>query len=323
MNTTSSLYQELSAQELILLIEQNFCVSLKNAKLLSGGMFNTTYLIEYGKPLKKAVLRLGPVNRHLLLPFEENLMEAENYVYQLCDERNIPASKVLVCDTSKALINRDYMIVEYIESIPLSDEQINECDKKILYEKTGEYAAMLHAVTGEKFGRVSGLLKGKSYEKWSDFFLSEISEWIGKSREFQVFSEETMIQILSVYEKYRDLLDEVKLPHLIHADIWAGNVLVQQKNSHYEFAALIDADRAIFGDVDYEFATPWMVNDDFIRGYHHISNREVDVQLNTKKKLYLLFCHLTDAYVLKVEYNNLEAHQSMCKEMLKLLQELI
>ena len=36
---------------------------------------NTTYLVEYGPSHQKAVLRLGPVNRHLIMGFEENLNE--------------------------------------------------------------------------------------------------------------------------------------------------------------------------------------------------------------------------------------------------------
>ena len=34
-----------------------------SARLLDGGMFNTTYLVEYGAPPQRAVLRLGPVER--------------------------------------------------------------------------------------------------------------------------------------------------------------------------------------------------------------------------------------------------------------------
>lgn len=33
--------------------------------------------------------------------FEENLMAAEKYVYELCKKEKIACSEVLVCDTSK------------------------------------------------------------------------------------------------------------------------------------------------------------------------------------------------------------------------------
>ena len=54
---------------------------MTSACLLSGGLFNTTYRLE--TVTKTAILRLGPVNRHLLLPYERNLMAAEGDILQL------------------------------------------------------------------------------------------------------------------------------------------------------------------------------------------------------------------------------------------------
>lgn len=76
-----------------------------------------------GRSPRKLVLRLGPVNRHLLLDFERNLMPAEQCIYRICAQRGIPASNMLVCDTSRDIIDRDYSFVEYIPSLPLSDER--------------------------------------------------------------------------------------------------------------------------------------------------------------------------------------------------------
>lgn len=76
MILTSSLYRECSQEELAVLVAEALGTEMRSARLLTGGMFNTTYLVEtegYGK----VVLRLGPVNRHLLMPFEHRLMEAE------------------------------------------------------------------------------------------------------------------------------------------------------------------------------------------------------------------------------------------------------
>lgn len=64
MNRQSNLFQEVSPKT----IESFFSHALQerkiwNARLLDGGLFNTTYLVEYGVDHKKAVLRLGPINR--------------------------------------------------------------------------------------------------------------------------------------------------------------------------------------------------------------------------------------------------------------------
>ena len=122
MNTRSNLYLEMSRDEIIRVFAER--MGVKEVGMicpLPGGMFNTTYNVEYGTKGEKAVLRLGSVNRHLLMGFEEKLMEAENEVYRLCKQAGIPCSKVLCCDTSKQLADRDYMIVEYIDSIMVNE----------------------------------------------------------------------------------------------------------------------------------------------------------------------------------------------------------
>ncbi len=88
---------------------------------------------------------------------------------------------------------------------------------------------------------------------------------------------------------------------------------------------MIDADRAIFGDVEYDFATPWLVNADFIKGYQKIPKSHLianDENSKIKKDLYLILCHLTDAYVWKVQYHqeanykdNLDRIMHLCNKL--------
>lgn len=53
--------------------------------------------------------------------------------------------------------------------------------------------------------------------------------------------------LLKFYQN-KALLDEIKESHLLHTDLWEGNVLLD--NETLEIAAIIDCDRAVFGDVD-------------------------------------------------------------------------
>lgn len=111
--------------------------------------------MEYGTAHKKAVLRLGPVNRLLIMGFEENLMKVEVYVYSVCKRIGIPCSNVLSCDTSKSVIDRDFMIVEFIPSIVMAKADLTEEKRKKLYFQMGQYLSKLHQITGTGFGFVS------------------------------------------------------------------------------------------------------------------------------------------------------------------------
>lgn len=268
MNTESSLYRELTEDELKAVIQTSLHTDLvMEATLLDGGMFNTTYKICYGEQNQEAVLRCGPVNRQLLMTFENHLMEAENFVYQICEKIGVPCSRVLAYDTTKRLIDRDYMIVEYIKSVPLCDKSIGQEPKAKLYAQTGSQMKKFHSVTGEKFGRISNILSGMAFDSWWDYLESEITDILEKSRPYHAFSEQEETQIQSILEKHKALLNEITVPQLVHADLWEGNVLIREQGGEYNVAAIIDVDRAVFGDIDFEFATQWMINGDFLKGY--------------------------------------------------------
>ncbi|MBQ8639039.1 MAG: hypothetical protein IJ468_07715 [Lachnospiraceae bacterium] len=80
---SSFLYRELSSPELESLVSKALKTEILSSHLLTGGLFNTTYFVDTVK-YGKTVLRIGPVNRHLLMPFEHRLMEAEEADREVC-----------------------------------------------------------------------------------------------------------------------------------------------------------------------------------------------------------------------------------------------
>lgn len=323
MNQASSLYQEISQETIGAIIQKHFGDrELHEAKLLEGGLFNTTYRVSFGQPARKVVLRLGPVNRHLLMAFEQHLMEAEQYVYRLCEAQGIPCSKVLACDTSKSLIDRDYMIIDFIESIPMSDPNIPKAAKERLYRQVGQYARRLHAVTNPQFGRASQVVRGEAYHDWTDYLLAEAGDIAGRLEKAGGFTSAETQAVLALFERHRPLLRQVTTPVLVHTDLWEGNILVRKSGEDYQVAAVIDADRAVFGDVDFEFASPWMVNESFLEGYGMDLRDFQSKERERRRKIYLVLYFLIEAYVGYAEYNNPEQHRRNRELVRGLLEEL-
>ncbi|MDY3207212.1 fructosamine kinase family protein [Clostridium baratii] len=322
MNKTSKIYKELKKEELNKIVENYFGIGIKfKERLISGGLFNTTYYIEIPEENKKVILRVGPVNRDLLMPFELNLMKGEEYVYKLCENNKIPCSNVLICDTEKKIINRDYMMVEYVDSKALSEIKISEDIENKLYYEVGQHISKLHSITSEKFGRVYDVSEDNGFSLWSEYLIDEISKLSNKIRKFNIFDDEQLELFKSCIYKYKEILDEVKTPHLVHGDLWAGNILVEDKNNNFNIAAIIDADRAIFGDIEFEFANPWITNKHFIKGYgKELSN---DTKSEIRKKIYSLLYSLIDSYVWYVEYDNNELGLENKEKSLKLVEELL
>lgn len=301
-NMNSSLYLELTQKELSDIISAALDGEVISAKLLTGGLFNTTYLIETSSH-GKVVLRVGPVNRHLLMPFEHHLMEAEEEVYKLCAERGVPCSEVIAADTSKTLIDRDYMIVRYIPSRAMSKVSLSPEDMSRISYDIGKATAEMHEITSPRFGRITEGRNGGGFARWSEALQHELNEWEKVGIPAALFSEAEHAEIHRLFTQAVPYLDEIKTPCLVHTDLWTGNILICEDSDKPEFAAIIDADRAIWGDPFFEFSSiRWTYNiEGFWKGYGKTLPQSRTDKI--RRCIYTLLNRLWNAYVYLKEYN--------------------
>lgn len=308
MNRKSFVYQELTENEIHAVIDSAFHgEKILEYGLLSGGLFNTTYRVRTEK--HDVVLRMGPVNRELLLPYEHNLMRAECETFRLCRENGIPASNVLCVDTSRKVIDRDFMVVERIESKPLCDPSIPEETHPYLHCECGRLIKKMHEIEGRKFGRVSDILLGKGYDTWSEAVEAEFVKIFDTARKYNLFTKELEEKTFEYIRDRREILNKITVPHLTHCDIWGGNILVNKKEEKYEVCAIIDGDRAFFGDSDIDLSRIWRYNEDFLRGYGDVNTDFTEEEVQEKRNVYCLMLDLNDAYIWIIEYDNLEAYR--------------
>ena len=301
----SSLYRELTAEALSEIIQAALHVQMKSGQLLTGGLFNTTYLVDT-KEWGRVVLRLGPVNRHLLIPFEHRLMTAEEQVYALCRERRIPVPQVLAVDVSKTRIDRDFMITRYISARPMNEVNLNRDDKARICRDIGQAAARMHRIVSPRFGRVADVAAGGGFSRWSDCLKDELSQWEKVAAGTGLYSETEHRKIREILDDRTPLLDEIHTPCLIHNDLWEGNLLISEETGRPKFAAVIDADRALWGDPEFEFSSiRWMCEyDEFWQGYERRPPQD-SVHL-MRRDIYHLLCCLWNSYVYLQEYNQPE-----------------
>ena len=302
MIETSRIARPLTEEEVRTVSARHFPgQTIAGVHVLKGGMFNNTVRIEFtGHP--SVVLRAGPVKRGLLLPFEHHLMEAEAEIDRLCAANGIPCSRILAVDTTKTLLDRDYMLVAFIPSVSLSDPSVPQSAKPELYHQTGRYTAMLHSISGPCFGRAAKVVAGEGFSSWSEALLDELSDICFMLRKEYLMEQTVLEKITTLFAGYAPLFDQVTKPMLVHTDLWEGNILVQKDQNYWKVAAIIDGDRAFFGDPDYDFATPWMMTGDFLAGYG--KTIPDTPERHTKLLLYRMLCDLTDAYVWYAEYEN-------------------
>ncbi|MGN0520102.1 MAG: phosphotransferase [Candidatus Fimenecus sp.] len=314
MKNKSLLFQTISEEEINTISNKYFLSDVERYKIINGGMFNTTYCIQLKTTKKKYILRIGPVRQDVLLPFEQHLAEAELYVCELLKKENIPTNRPTASDFSRTVLNRDYIVFEYIDGTVLSSKCIKRKNLPHLYTQAGEMTKKVHQIKGEYFGRIADSFRGVTFSTWADFILNEIQELKYACIENKVFTPNCFSKIEFLFDNGKPYFDTVKTPYLVHADLWAGNIMIDRNQTH--IAAIIDTDRCLFGDPDIDLSSPWMINKHFLCGYG-----EIKISNNQEIKLlfYQLLYAIIDAYVWKVEYRNHVNYKKSHNQTVKLL----
>ena len=299
---SSPFYLEPSGAELSALVRRHFGAAGFTFTPKAGGMFNTTGLLELSDG-RRCILRCAPVQHGLLLPFEANLMQSEAVFYRLCGEAGVPVPRVYACVTDKKLLPRDYMLTEYVESVPLSAKEITPEERSLLHAEAGELSARWNVVRGGCFGRLADAAAGRGFDRWADFLSAELEAVSRFLAPYGVFSASELCELRALPERFSALLDAVTEPELVHADLWEGNLLVTPDHRH--IAAVIDGDRSLFGDFAAEFAGEWMTSPAFLA--HRRPLGEAEPACALRQKLYVLWYRLIDAYVYLAEYRDPKA----------------
>ncbi|MDR2047546.1 MAG: aminoglycoside phosphotransferase family protein [Clostridiales bacterium] len=313
------LYKEIRADKLEKIAKDlygNSTVIIKS-ELLKGGLFNTTYYVKTNGDKYGIVIRLAPVNKRLLFEFEKDMMSAEPIFHQMLHDNNIKTSKILKYSPLGEVIDREYIVSEYIKSIPMNHPSLKLFPLKSVYREVGAMTRKMHSITSNKFG---WLRKGNDYgmfDTWFGFISFFGEELAGKLKSNNILEANHIDRFEEIITASEDILNEIETPRMTHTDLWQGNILLSGNGGEYRVAALIDLDRIIFGDRDWDLATPWMINGVFMKGYGEKFN--YGRKRRNRMKIYKIINLLFDCYVSIVEYNDEKKYNKEKKEAIELL----
>jgi len=315
----TNLVAPISSEQIEAIIKTYFPESkIEHLARLKGGMFNTTFRVELsGNEAQTIILRIGPQNRTPLLRFENDLMTGEAYAYDLCRKNGVDCPEILTFDQSRRFGDFLFLIEKCITGSPLSE--LENADKKAFHEQAGKQVKRIHTMKNDAFGRVSELVKGKGFSSWKAFLYDESDDVLTRSLANGVFDKTEAEELEKIYRQCDALLSEITTPYLVHADLWDGNLLVDKETGKL---TLIDMDRAVFGDIDFEFASPWIIDEAFCAGYG-IDKAEFErTERKIRRMLYRLHFAVLDTYIWKVEFNDEETHRKCKNGCKKALEEL-
>ncbi|MFP4059246.1 MAG: phosphotransferase family protein [Bacteroidales bacterium] len=227
---------------------------------LSTGKFNNSFYVELENhssheniPAKKIIIRVAPDPGNVNLFYENSMMLQEPGIIQMVGKNtSIPVPEIYVFDTSESVIPNHYMIMECIEGTPMSEAFLSNNREQMIIRKIGEYLRELHdTIHSSQFGYLGEHKPMKPANSWKEAFSTMWSLLIDDISRCKVYDDMEKKLALDAFTKHVDLFDFSNKAPLLHMDIWSQNIILGDDN---EIAAIIDWDRALWGDPEIEFA---------------------------------------------------------------------
>jgi len=216
------------------------------------GKFNTTFFIEQDHG-PDHVLRIAPPDDAGMLFYERNMMAQEPGVHRLVRAKtSVPAPRILAYDTRREIIDRDFLIMERMPGVPLTEafflgpEGVHD-----VFRQVGEHLAQVHAIHAEQYGYLGEHRCMAPQPTWRQAFSEMWRKIIDDAAHCGGYSGEDAECMRRVLDQHQPAFDREVPSSLLHMDIWHQNILVANDGI---VSGLIDWDRALWGDPEIEFA---------------------------------------------------------------------
>ena len=212
------------------------------------GKFNTSYFVRAGE--RELVLRVAPPRDSVFVFYERDMMRQEPGIHDLLlRSTNVPVPKILGYDDSHAIIDRDYLLMERLPGQPLSDTRY--ADTGAVLRQVGGHLAEIHELTAEQYGYLGAHKPMPPQGTWVEAFQLMWRKLIDDVAATGHYSPEDCRFLLRLLDRYLFLFDRPVRASLLHMDVWSQNILVSHD---IKVTGLLDWDRALWGDVEIEFA---------------------------------------------------------------------
>jgi len=293
---------------------------------LTAGMFNTAYAIHFENLKPDMVLRVAPHPDQPVLTYEKNMMQREGLILDTVQqvEGLLFVPKLLGYDFSRKLIERDYMFIEKLSGVPLFDikDQLSTENLHALEFQVGRYITDLSKVTGENFGYF-GDGPGHGSKSWREAFIAIIEAMLDDGEALSAELPVPYDLIREQLHRHAAALDEIKVPSLVHWDLWQGNVFVKPENGEYVIEGIIDWERALWGDPDIETAVACrFYGPNFFEGYgKQLAEEGPEAVRQSLYRIYLWLALLIEIRVRDYEPDYLPWPRAEIQKDLKFLQQ--
>lgn len=250
--------RQLSPELLEALVADALGAGVASAEELTDGFANAVWRIGLDDG-GAVVLKVAPPPELEQLTYERDLLRTEAMVYRLAGPAGLPLAELLHSSFDDPVIGGDYLILSALDGTPWNRASLPEPDDRALRFELGRHLARLHSIAGEgRFGYPRGRLNGPT---WRDAFLAMTGAVLDDAVRYGVSLPTPLVEIAKLIHANAGALDAVTRPALVHFDVWPGNVFLSLAGGTPAIQAIIDHERAFWGDPLADFTTPTVFGD--------------------------------------------------------------
>lgn len=257
------------------------------------GRHNSSYWVDSNRG--RFVLRIAPPDEAGFLFYERRMMRQEPELHALIRARTtIPVAGIVGYNFERNLIDRDYLLMSALPGVPLSEAQgLAGTRAQRGLRQVGEQLQQLHRLTApeclgrEEYGYLGSHRPMKPQPTWPAAFEVMWRKLIDDVVACGSYTAAEARAMLELFDRYREHFERPVLSTLLHMDVWSENILVDSSGN---VTGLVDFDRALWGDVEIEYAVLdycGISEPPFWQGYGR--ERELSPPALIRRQFYLLY----------------------------------
>lgn len=262
---------------------------LVDCRPLTGGTYNEVEELRLADD-SRYVLKIPPPDSVPGLSHEARLLVSEAEFYRAAGTVGVPAPSVVA-------VGDGHLLMTSCPGDPWDDSP-TAAEEALLRSELGGLVARLHQVTGSAgFGYPSGAL-GPLAADWRTAFTTMFDAVLDDAVRYDAWLPVAAEEVDRTARGAYDVLDEVTVPHLVHFDLWRGNILVDRATGTPRIGGLIDGERMFWGDPVADFVSLALLGDirgdeAFLRGYREAGGQvEFDESVCRRLALYRAYLYL-------------------------------
>ncbi|MEA3337585.1 MAG: aminoglycoside phosphotransferase family protein [Chloroflexota bacterium] len=204
------------------------------------------------------VLRIAPPDDAGFLFYERLMMRQEPALHALIGAKTtIPVAEIVAHDFSRALIDRDYLLMKALPGLPLSEAAASREMMNRSLHQVGQYLRQLHRLTADAqlgrhdYGYLGSHEPMSARQSWFEAFRVMWNLLIDDVVACGAYTLEEAASMRKLFDRLAEHFQHPVAPRLLHMDVWRQNILIDDRGN---VTGLVDFDRALWGDIEIEFA---------------------------------------------------------------------